>query len=63
MAEKHFFASLTRISDLDSSPFETRRLPRSAWADGDYVVTEVISPPGQLVRAEPDHQLGRHPEG
>ena len=44
MAEQHpVFASLTRISDLSSNPFEVKKLPRDQWDTGDYVIGRVIS--------------------
>ncbi|OKH22344.1 hypothetical protein NIES593_12780 [Hydrococcus rivularis NIES-593] len=44
MSDKYFFASLSRISDLESRPFSVCPLPRYQWATGDYVVGEVIPP-------------------
>ena len=44
MFHQYFFGALTRISDLQSRPFEVRPLPKERWADGDYVVGEVIPP-------------------
>jgi hypothetical protein len=35
------FGSVTRISDLQSEPFEVEPLPRTAWATGDYVLADV----------------------
>lgn len=45
-------SSLTRISDLESSGFDTRRRPRAQWAGGDYVVGEVSGTPSRLYRIE-----------
>jgi len=47
---KMTLASLTRISDLDSQPFDFQRLSRDAWATGDYIVGEVTqtSPSRQI---------------
>jgi len=47
-----FFSSVTRISDLESRPFKCEALPRSAWETGDYVVCEVVGPPGPLYQIE-----------
>ena len=47
-----FFTSLTRISDLESRPFEIEPLDRGAWADGDYVICEAIGPRTGLYRVE-----------
>ncbi len=44
MLNQYFLSSLTRISDLDTVPFEVESLPRSQWATGDYVLGEVIPP-------------------
>ena len=45
-------SSLTRISDLDTVPFEVQPLPRSQWATGDYVLGEVIAPLNPSSRVE-----------
>lgn len=34
-------SSLTRISDLQSEPYEVTRIPKEYWATGDYVVGEI----------------------
>lgn len=46
------FSSLTRIADVASAPYDTRRLPRSEWASGDYVVGEVTGTPTSLYNIE-----------
>jgi hypothetical protein len=46
------FSSLTRISDLESAAFETRRLPRDQWAGSDYIVGEVTGTPSALYQIE-----------
>ena len=38
MKAKHFFTSLTRISDLPNVPFTVQPLSRREWETGDYVV-------------------------
>jgi hypothetical protein len=40
---KYFYASLTRISDLDRVPFGLEFRPRHDWQTGDYVAGEVIT--------------------
>ncbi len=50
--KRHFFSSLTRITDLRGKPFEVRPLSRAEWNDGDYVVGEVICEPGPLTKVE-----------
>jgi hypothetical protein len=52
MFQKYFFTSMTRISDLESRPFEVRVLPQDQWETGDYVVGEVISPSGNHLVVE-----------
>lgn len=52
MKEKYFFASLTRISDLEERPFSVGSVARRGWQTGDYVVGEVVSPPNGLSRIE-----------
>jgi hypothetical protein len=49
---KHFFTSLSRISDLPSVPFTVQPLSRQEWETGDYVVGEVASPPSRLSQIE-----------
>ncbi|MGI9433401.1 MAG: hypothetical protein ACR2Q4_00975 [Geminicoccaceae bacterium] len=46
------FSSITRITDLQKRPFESRPLARDAWATGDYVLGEVVGKPGPLYRIE-----------
>ena len=36
-------SSLTRISDLDSNPYDVARVPKESWGTGDYVVGEISS--------------------
>lgn len=43
-------ASLTRIADLE--PIRTEPRSRGAWATGDYVVVEILRPPGSGVWVE-----------
>lgn len=49
---KYFFSSLTRISNLRDVPFAVQPAPREKWRTGDYVVGEVLEPPGVLTRIE-----------
>lgn len=41
--ERHFHASMTRISDLATVPYQTTRMERPEWATGDYVLVEVLT--------------------
>jgi hypothetical protein len=52
MKPRHFFTSLTRISDLPEVPFSVVPLSQREWEMGDYVVGEVASPPNRLSRIE-----------
>lgn len=47
-----FFSSLARIAPFGEEELETRRLPRSAWKMGDYVVAEVAQPPRGFSQVE-----------
>ena len=47
-----FMSSLTRISDLDTEPFQVRELPRKDWGLGDYVLGEITGVRNELYRVE-----------
>jgi len=47
-----FLTSVTRISDLNTAPFDTRPLDREYWDDGDYVIAEIVGTPSALYQAE-----------
>ena len=56
MTDKHFYTSLTRISNLkEEVEFSVEKLPREEWGTGDYVVGEVDSPPSGLDDIELDN--------
>ncbi|MDH3262760.1 MAG: hypothetical protein OEM24_02055 [Paracoccaceae bacterium] len=55
-----FFSSVTRITDLETRPFEVRSLPRTEWGQGDYVLCEVQGRPGPLYVVE--RPSGRMPQ-
>jgi hypothetical protein len=44
--------SLTRISDLDTEPWEIARLAKEHWATGDYVMGEITGPRNRLLQFE-----------
>ncbi|MDJ0709156.1 MAG: DUF1611 domain-containing protein [Woeseiaceae bacterium] len=46
------YGSLARIADFHDSNFELLKLPRSAWATGDYVEGGVVGTPTPLYRVE-----------
>lgn len=52
MKPHYFFASVTRCSDLWTQPFETRRLDRTNWATGDFVVGRITGDRNRLYRCE-----------
>ena len=41
MSRRPFFTSLTRISNLDTAPFDIQHIDASRWATGDYVACRV----------------------
>jgi hypothetical protein len=45
-------SSLTRISDLDSDPYEVARVPKESWGTGDYVVGEISGSSGSTYQIE-----------
>ena len=45
-------ASLARIADLDSVPYDVEPTEHAAWATGDYVVAEVVGKKTELYRVE-----------
>ncbi len=49
---KHFFSSLTRISNLAEEPFNIEPWNRDDWDAGDYVVGRVIGRAGMYSRVE-----------
>ncbi|MDJ0749844.1 MAG: hypothetical protein QNJ11_10195 [Woeseiaceae bacterium] len=46
------YGSLARIADFHDSNFELHKLPKSAWATGDYVEGGVVGIPTSLYRIE-----------
>lgn len=46
------YSSLTRMSDLDSAPFDVSPLPKTQWATGDFVVGKITGPRGQPKNVE-----------
>jgi len=45
-------SSLTRISDLDRTPYEVSRIPQADWDTGDYVMGRITGPPGSTNQIE-----------
>jgi hypothetical protein len=52
VSTRQYFASLTRISDLETRAFDFAPLPRASWATGDYVVAEVVHAPRESNKVE-----------
>lgn len=52
MQSRYAFTSMARISDLMDGNFEVRALPRSQWAEADYVAATVTGEPSKLYRFE-----------
>lgn len=52
MNRHYFFTSVTRCSDLWTVPFGTRRLDKSSWATGDFVVGRVVGERNRLYECE-----------
>jgi hypothetical protein len=52
MHTRYVFTSVARISDLERGNFEVQALPRSEWANGDYVAATVTGKPSSLYRLE-----------
>lgn len=52
MADKLFFGSLARISDLESDHFDIQPIPRADWRRGDYVLGEITIARGGFSQIE-----------
>jgi len=52
MNRHYFFTSVTRCSNLWTVPFDTRRLDKSHWATGDFVVGRVVGERNRLYECE-----------
>ena len=52
MKPRYFLSTLTRISDLNTRPFQVDILPKVEWATGDYVVGQVQTAKGPLAQVE-----------
>ncbi len=47
-----FLASLARIADFETNPYDVRALEHSAWDNGDYVLVEVTGATSELYQVE-----------
>ena len=52
MKNKYIYTSLTRISDLQEKEFQIKKIDRSEWATGDYVVSKIIDPGSNILSLE-----------
>jgi len=53
VSDRHFFASVARISDLSERAFDVEPLRREDWGTGDYVSVEILSDAsGQRIELE-----------
>ena len=52
MKNKYIYTSLTRISDLKTKDFHVKRIERSAWETGDYVLTKITDPGSNILSLE-----------
>ena len=47
-----YLASLARIADFETNPYEVRALEHSEWGNGDYVLAEVTGARSELYKVE-----------
>ena len=52
MTHKFIYTSLTRISDLSEREFTVKKIERSHWETGDYVVSKIIDPGSNILSLE-----------
>ena len=52
MKKHYIYGSLTRISDLESKPYEIDQMGRSNWETGDYVLGKIIKAGGNDLKIE-----------
>lgn len=52
MKQHYIYGSLTRISDLESVPFEIDPIGRSNWETGDYILGKILDPGGNDLKIE-----------
>lgn len=52
MNSRYIFTSMLRISDLDTRPFEVRKLDKIKWKTGDYVVGRITDPGSDRIQIE-----------
>ena len=52
MKNKYIYTSLTRISDLKTRDFDVKRIERSSWETGDYILTKITDPGSNILSLE-----------
>ncbi|MGI9547397.1 MAG: hypothetical protein ACR2MM_09190 [Flavobacteriaceae bacterium] len=52
MKHKFTYTSLTRISDLKTREFTIKKIDRSHWETGDYVVSKILDPGSNILSLE-----------
>lgn len=52
MKHKFIFTSLTRISDLKDREFTVKKIDKSHWETGDYVVSKILDPGSNILNLE-----------
>lgn len=52
MNSRYIFTSMLRISDLDTRPFEVRKLDKVQWKTGDYAVGRITDPGSDRMQIE-----------
>lgn len=52
MKKQYIYGSLTRISDLETKPYDVNQISRSDWETGDYVLGKIINAGGNDLRIE-----------
>jgi len=52
MNSNYIYSSLLRISDLDKTPFEVKKLEKIKWKTGDYVVGKITNPGDDRMKIE-----------
>ena len=52
MKQHYIYGSLTRISDLETQPFDVDQIGRSQWETGDYILGKILDPGGNDLKIE-----------
>ena len=52
MKNKYIYTSLTRITDLKTKDFDIKKIERSSWETGDYILAKIIDPGSNILSLE-----------